>query len=241
MTASSIQAWVAIVGTLLTAAAGLLQYFSYRSRRDRLAAVGAAFSATVESLTSDSEIQRIAAAVLLRRFMRRGTEQAGAGGPYRLEAVEVTAGVLRQVPAGQFQKALADGLRYAGSLVGADLQRCNLKDAYLGRRTGDRSVLDLSDADFYGADCTGASFRDVVAVGAAFYEAVLDGAVFAGADLRRADFRMARLSGVNFSGARIGGARFQGATDVPDEVSDLLGNGLVANDGAEVGRRAVVR
>lgn len=241
MTANSLQAWVAILGALLTAVAGLLQYFTYRSRRDRMAAIGAAFSATVGSLASDSEIQRIAAAVLLRRFMRRGTEQGGARAPYRREAVEVITGVLRQVQAGQFQKALADGLRFAGSLAAADLQRCNLKDAYLGRKADDRSGLDLRQADFYGADCTGASFRGVLAAGAVFYEAVLDSAVFAGADLRGADFRMARLAGAEFSGARIGGARFQGATSVPREVAELLGDELVARQGAEVGARVTAR
>jgi hypothetical protein len=236
MSTSVIQAWVAIVGGLLTAALGLLRYFNYKSKRDRMAAVGAAFSTTVESLMSDNELERMAAAVLLRRFFDRGTEQGGGGTPYRREAVEVIAAVLRQVPSGLFQKVLADGLRYASKLVSADLQRCNLRDSYLGRKPGDKRSLNISNADFFGADCTGASFREVIAVGSVFVEATLEGAVFIDAKLQSADFRRARLSGAKFSGARIEGARFEGAQDLPKEVADLLNDDLVGFPNAEVGK-----
>jgi uncharacterized protein YjbI with pentapeptide repeats len=103
-------------------------------------------------------------------------------------------------------------------LSDADLQHCNLKDAYLGRKAGDRSCLDLANAVFYGA--------------------ILGKAVFVGADLQGADFRMARLDGAKFTGARIGGAKFEGATSVPDELLSALGEDLVAPEGARVGARA---
>ena len=240
MSASSIQAWVAIVGALLTAALGLSRYFSYKSKRDRMAAVGAAFSTTVESLASDSEIERMAAAVLLRRFFDRGTEQGQGGAPYMRETVEVIAGALRQTQSGLLQKVLADGLRYAHTLVSADLQRCNLRDAYLGRKPGDKLRLNLSNADLFGADCTGASFRDVIANGSVFYEATLEGTVFIGAELKNADFRIAHLSGAKFSGAKIEGACFKEATDVPLEVAELLNDDLVGISGAEVGKEALI-
>lgn len=239
MSTSSIQAWVAIVGVLLTAILGILRYFNYKSKRDRLAAVGAAFSATVQTLASDNEIDRIAAAVLLRRFFERRAEQ---GKGYRKETVEVIAGVLRQTrQSGPFQKALADSLRYARKLISADLQGCNLTDAYLGRKKGDRHRLNLSNADLFGAVCTGASFREVIAIGTVFYQAKLEGAVFVGAELQRADFRNASLKGAQFSGAKIEGARFQGARDVPPELSRLLNDDFVGLSRAEVGKGEVVQ
>jgi uncharacterized protein YjbI with pentapeptide repeats len=235
MSTSAIQAWVAIIGALLTAVLGLLRYFNYKSKRDRMTTVGASFSTTVESLMSDSEIERMAAAVLLRRFFDRGTEQGRGGAPYKRETVEVIAAVLRQVPSGLFQKVLADGLRYARNLVSADLQRCNLRDAYLGRKPGDKRCLNLSNADLFGADCTGASFREVIAKGSVFTEATLEGSVFIGAKLQQADFRRARLSGARFSGAYIEGARFEGAHDLPQEVAELLDDDLVGIPAAIVG------
>lgn len=248
MSTSSIQAWVAIVGGLLTAILGILRYFNYKSRRDRLAAVGAAFSATVQALASDNEIDRMAAAVLLRRFFERRTEQ---GRGYRRETVEVIAGVLRQPQkSGPFQKALADSLRYARKLISADLQRCNLTDAYLGRKQGDKRRLNLSNADLFEADCRRASFREVIAISTVFYNANLEDAVFFGANLQKADFRDAELQeadfrnaclkGAQFSGAKIEGARFQGAREVPPELSRLLSDDLVGLPGAEVGKGEIV-
>ena len=238
---SSIQTWVAIVGGLLTAILGISRYFNYKSKRDRLTAVGAAFSATVQTLASDNEIDQIAAAVLLRRFFDRRTEQGKGGAPYKRETVEVIAGVLRQTQCGPFQKALADSLRYAKKLISADLQRCNLTDAYLGRKLGDTRGLNLSNADLFGANCTGASFREVVAIGAVFYQATLEGAVFVGAKLQKADFRNTCLKGARFSGAKIEGARFQGARDMPSELSGLLSDDLVGLQGAEVGNGELVQ
>jgi Pentapeptide repeats (8 copies) len=248
MSASSVQAWVAIVGGILTAVVGLLQYFRYRSKRDRMASVGTAFFSTVGSLRSDDDIERMAAAVLLRRFFERETEQGGRRRPYKRETVEVIAGILRSLKADEekdknkdedrdkdiFQKVLADGLRYARDLASADLQRCNLRGAYLGRKPGDKWRLNITHADLFGADCTAASFREVIANEAVFYEAILEGTVFADAELRKADFRNARLKGAKFGGAKIGGARFAGAVDVPQEVAKLLDPKFVGKFGAEV-------
>lgn len=258
MSASSVQAWVAIVGGILTAVVGLLQYFRYRSKRDRMASVGTAFSSTVGSLRSDDDIERMAAAVLLRRFFERETEQGGRRRPYKRETVEVIAGILRSLKADKnkdknkdedrdkdiFQKVLADGLRYARDLASADLQQCDLRGAYLGRKPGDKWRLNITHADLFGADCTAASFRDVIANEAVFFEAILEGTVFAGAELERADFRNARLKGADFrkarlkgakfGGAKIEGARFAGAVDVPQEVAKLLNPKFVGKFDAEV-------
>src|SRR3954471_3636859 len=131
---ASVQAWIALVGGLGTAILGLLKYFDYRSKRDRQTMVGQTFNETVSSLASDDEIKRLAAAILLRRFFDRRTEQGAAGAPYQHEAIRVIAALLRTAETGQFQKLLADGLAFAPTLERADLQECNLAGAYLGDR-----------------------------------------------------------------------------------------------------------
>ena len=84
MSTTDIQVWVGIIGTFLGGTIGILRYFNYRTKRDRIAAVGDAFTVTVEALASDNGTRRMAAAVLLRRFFDRETEQGSAGTPYQL-------------------------------------------------------------------------------------------------------------------------------------------------------------
>jgi hypothetical protein len=71
--------------------------------------VGQAFNSTVEGLSSDAEAKKLAAAILLRRFFDKGTEQGAARTPYEHEAVAVIAALLRNTPTGELQKLLADG------------------------------------------------------------------------------------------------------------------------------------
>ena len=80
--------------------------------------MGQAFNSTVEGLSSDAEAKSWPAAILLRRFFDKGTEQGAAGTPYEHEAVAVIAAPLRNTPTGELQKLLADGLAYASSLQG---------------------------------------------------------------------------------------------------------------------------
>jgi uncharacterized protein YjbI with pentapeptide repeats len=213
---TAVQAWIALLGGFATALVGVLKYFSYRSRRDRVALVGQSFSETVDALSSKDEIKQLAAAILLRRFFDRKTEQGSAGAPYQQEAIRVIAALLRTVETGQFQKLLADGLAFAPTLQLADLQECNLAGAYLGRRP-DRRV-DLSRADLYQADLTGASLKGATARGTVFYRATLVKTVFEHADLTNADFREADLAEANFDEAVLAGARFSGATNIPPAV-----------------------
>ena len=221
MTAGA-QAWVALIGGLAAAVLGILKYFNYRTRSDRLTLVGQAFSETVDSLASKDEIKRLAAAILLRRFFDRRTEQGSAGAPYQAEAIRVIAALLRATETGEFQKLLADGLAHAPRLRGADLQGCNLSGAYLGDRLGRK--VDLSEADLYKADLSQASLRGVKATGCVFYGATLSRTVFEGADLTEADFRDADLANASFGGAILNGARFDNARNAPPEIAA----GLVA-------------
>jgi len=234
MTPESVQAWVAVVGGLGAALLGLFKYFNYRSKRDRLAEVGASFVLTIESLASDNATSRMAGAVLLRRFFDRHTEQGAVGRPYVREAIEVMAGMLRDEQLPHVQKVLADGLRYARQLAGADLQNCDLRNAYLGIKAGDKEPVDLSRADLYASICERASFKGVIAVEAVFMEAALKKAVFTDANCTEADFRWANLEGAKFDGAQIAGARFEGAIGVPEAVAELLTADLRGRPSARV-------
>jgi hypothetical protein len=219
-TTAQVQTWIAVVGGLATAILGILKYFDFRTRRERATIVGQAFAATVDALASKDSARQLAGAILLRRFFDRETEQGEGNAPYEKDAVAVIAALLRDAPAGNLQKLLADGLAYAPSLQHADLQRCNLQEAYLGVRP-DRSV-DLSRADFFEANLTSASLKGAKAQGTVFFQAVLHDTVLSESDLTEADFRGADLRGARFEGARLSGVRFDGAKNIPPEVSELL-------------------
>lgn len=218
---ASIQGWVALVGGLATAILGILKYFNYRTRTDRLTIVGQSFSETVDALAAKDEIKRLAAAILLRRFFDPHTEQGIGRTPYQKEALRVIAALLRATKQeSEFQKLLADGLGHAPDLHGADLQGCNLSGAYLGDRLGRR--VDITRADLYEADLSNASLRGAIAKETVFYGATLTNTVLEGADLTSADFRNADLSQARFGGAILDGARFDGAKNLPDEVVTRL-------------------
>lgn len=253
--------WVAVAGSILTALLGIFKYFNYRSKRDVRSAVGTSFALTVDRIASENATVRMTGAVLLRRFFDEKAEQGAAGTPYIREAVQVIAGMLRTEESPQIRKVLADGLHYAKNLRGADLQNCRLENAYIGTKTGegvsghhsDRRAIkspfglkrrihvgafsrrvDLSGADLFEANCTGASLRDVIAVKTVFYRANLENTVLTGADCQHADFRGAKLFGCRLGGAKIGHARFAGAEGIPSSVKALLDEDQVGLPGAEV-------
>jgi hypothetical protein len=234
MTATAVQAWIAVVTALLAGILGILKYFSYRTRRDRISLVGQAFNSTVEGLSSDAEAKKLAAAILLRRFFDKETEQGAAGTPYEREAVAVIAALLRNTPTGELQKLLADGLAYASSLQGADLQECNLSRAYLGQRprtavahaavrllaagrggqsrpAGGANVQPGSPSPAAPIDLTVADLFHADLSGASLRGAVARNAVFYTAIAKGAVFEGARLEGADFRQAALEGARFTGA------------------------------
>jgi hypothetical protein len=227
LSAEDAQRWVTIIGTLATVLVTVLTFFRSQNRRDVRAAVGASFTSTVEALSSDNDTTRMAGAVLLRRFFDRQTEQGTRGTPYVKEAIELIAGMLREELPPRIQKVLADGLRYARDLQRADLQHCNLANAYLGWKSDDDRGVNLTGADLYDASCISASFKKACLHKTVFYKAVLQKASMIEADCTEADFREANLKGANltgakFAGAQIGGADFAGAKGIPPEVAELL-------------------
>jgi hypothetical protein len=215
--ATAVTALCGVAGGLL----GLFKYFQYKTRRDKILSVGEAFNAVVKSLASEVEVERIAGAIRLRRFFDPETELGIAGTPYADDAVNVMAGVLRTQRPGTLQKLLADGLAYAPSLRRADLQRTNLQNAYLGVRKTGRQV-DLSHADFYRADLSGASLKGAHAPHAVFYQARLNATVLSKADLSDANFFEADLAGATFTGAVLARSDFAHARNVPGEIVERL-------------------
>ena len=156
----------------------------------------------------------------LRRLFVSGTEVEVDQTPYATEAINVIAAILRDERSGSFQKLLADGLGFARSLHGADLQKTNLQNAYLGARS-DRAI-DLSGADFFRADLSDASLKGAMARGAIFYQARLAHTVLARADLRDANFFEADLQGARFKDAKLEGASFLGARNIPKDIAARL-------------------
>jgi uncharacterized protein YjbI with pentapeptide repeats len=237
--ATAAQAWVAVVGGLLTAIVALMTYSSARSRREKVTVIGKAFSSTVDALSAPEKTKQLAAAVLLRRFFDPHAEQGASGQPYQREAVAVIAALLRNSPSADLQKLLADGLAYADSLAGVDLQHCDLNHAYWGSRPRppvtngalrmlsartwpfsparraetalDEKCVTLTDADLSYADLSGASLRRAKATGAVFRRGTAMRAVFTGADLRNANFKGANVQGADFTGCDLTGAQFQQA------------------------------
>jgi hypothetical protein len=221
---------LAAIGALILTAVG---YAGFQRRRDRRAAIRETFDHVVATLASDNETSRLAAAILLRRFFDENSElgifnlrpnEWRRTAPYAQEAISVIAAVLRGVETGNFQKLLADGLAFAPDLRGADLQRANLQNAYLGPH---RTTTTLEKADFYRADVSGASFRNALASGCVFYQARLVGTVFKGADLQMANFDEADLTDTQFQGARLLRASFRGAIHVPSEVAIHLDHSAI--------------
>jgi pentapeptide repeat protein len=241
LSAEDAQRWATIVGSLATVIVTVLTFFRSQNKRDVRAAVGASFASTVEALASDNDTTRMAGAVLLRRFFDRQTEQGARGTPYVKEAIELIAGMLREELPPRIQKVLADGLRYAADLAGADLQYCNLQNAYLGWKSDDDPGVNLTEADLYQARCGRASFKKARLNKTVFLEADLQKASMIEADCTDADFRGANLTGANltgadFAGAQIGGANFVGARGVPLGVATLLDAEQTAPEGAVVAK-----
>lgn len=216
--------WVGVMtsllGALVTAAVFMFGLYKYFAVREREAAVRAAFAQVVDLLSSQDVAHRQAGAIMLRRFFDPATEQGTARTPYASEALNIIAATLRGAETGGVQKLLADGLAYRRNLRGADLQKTNLRGAYLGSQAG--RTVDLSQADFYRADLTGASLQKAVARNAVFYQSRLVNTVLDDADLTEANFFQADLRGVSFRGARLEGASFLESLNIPGDVQQHL-------------------
>lgn len=198
---------LSVVGYSITLLTGLWLFLRKLITKDNLKNIGVAFNETVKGLAADKVEDRLAAAIVMRRFFDEGTEYGVGGAPFAKTALSVISALLKHTPTSDFQKVLADSIAYAPSrcLIKSDFQRANLSKAYLGK-------INFEGADFFQANLSGASLKEASAVGAIFREATVIRTVFKGANLRGANFDLAVLQSVSFNGADLTGAKFNGAT-----------------------------
>ena len=125
--------------------------------RDNLKNIGAAFNQTVKGLAADKIEDRLASAIVMRRFLDEGTEYGVGGAPFAKTAVSVISAILKHAPTSDFQKVLADSLAHAPEhcLIKGDFQRANFAKAYLGK-------INLEGSDFFQANLSGASLKAIL-------------------------------------------------------------------------------
>lgn len=185
------------------------------------------FDAVTSQLSSSNTTSQLAAAVLLRRYF--DMKQMQQDDNLRGETINVISAMLRVLPVGVFQKTLGDGLPYARELSGADLQRVNLQNVYLGVKDS-RKPIQMRMADLFTADLSYALLENIQGPSAIFYDAILFNARIKNCDFSNANFKGADLKGACFSNVLLKGADFTGATNVPREIAQLLEKGVVKSE-----------
>lgn len=199
-------------------------YYVFQSTIRRREEYFKSFDTVVAQLSSSNPSSQLAAAVLMRRYFDIGKIRKDA--KLRSETVNVISAMLRVLPVGILQKTLADGLAYAVELQGADLQRANLQNAYLGVKE-DRKRIHVQKADLFMADLSYALMENIDGQESVFYNAVLFNARIKNSDFSRANFRGADLKGARFRSVLLFGADFNGAKNIPDGIKQVLEDGVV--------------
>ncbi len=182
------------------------------------------FDTIVAQLSSSNQSSQLAAAVLMRRYFDIGNIRKDA--KLRTETINVISAMLRVLPVGILQKTLADGLAYAVELQGADLQRVNLQNAYLGVKD-ERKRINIQKADLFMADLSYALMENIDGQESVFYNAVLFNARIKNSDFSRTNFRGVDLKGARFQNVLLFGADFKGAKNMPDGIKQVLEDGIV--------------
>lgn len=215
----------------------VLAFFKRSITRENRRQIGIAFRETVEAISSPNIEVRMASAILLRRFFDEKSEFGVGGAPFAKDTVNVIAAILKTLKTSDFQKTLADSLKFAPNrfLKNGDFQRANLAKAYLGE-----VGVAFEDADFYQANLSGASFKGANLKGAKFYEAKLSGTVFtktclassnfASAICQNVSFRDADLSNANFEGAILRNVDFTGANTSGAKFGNVCGYDIIGCD-----------
>ena len=199
-------------------------YYVFQSTIRRREEYFKSFDTVVAQLSSSNPSSQLAAAVLMRRYFDIGKIRKDA--KLRSETVNVISAMLRVLPVGILQKTLADGLAYAVELQGADLQRANLQNAYLGVKE-ERKRIHVQKADLFMADLSYALMENIDGQESVFYNAVLFNARIKNSDFSRANFRGADLKGARFQNVLLFGADFNDAKNIPDGIKQVLEGGVV--------------
>jgi len=162
------------------------------------------FQSVINQLSSNNEVERISAAILLRKFFDKESTFGKGNKPLEKEVCNIISGLLRKETTSHFQKILADTLRYATSLENMDLQYANLTNAFLGKKG-----LSLKNSDFYRANLTQVTFKPKntsnLKIGegvdlseSVFYETIIDGTNFSYANLINAKFINIKIRNATF-------------------------------------------
>lgn len=199
-------------------------YYVFQSTIRRREEYFKSFDTVVAQLSSSNPSSQLAAAVLMRRYFDIGKIRKDA--KLRSETVNVISAMLRVLPVGILQKTLADGLAYAVELQGADLQRANLQNAYLGVKD-ERKRIHVQKADLFMADLSYALMENIDGQESVLYNAVLFNARIKNSDFSRANFRGVDLKGARFQNVLLFGADFNGAKNIPDGIKQVLEDGVV--------------
>ena len=166
-------------------------------------------------LSSENEVEKISAAILLRKFFDENSPLGKGGSPLKQEVCNVISGILRKEDTSHFQKILADTLRYVDSLENMDLQYTNLTNAFLGKKG-----LSFKNSDFYRANLTGVTFKPKntknLKIGqgvdlseATFYETIIDGTNFSYSKLTNALFFNIKIKNTKFNNCDLEGVKFE--------------------------------
>lgn len=212
-----------IVGAILSFY--IYDYLGIKSKRVKVAEAKDSFDKIVGNLSSADNTTKLAAAIMLRRFLDRQNKRKRTF--LFQESVNVISSMLKVLPTGIFQKTLADGLAHAGNLARVDLQKTNLQDVYLGRK--DETVITVTDTDFYLADLSYALLEHVSGK-AIFYRAILFCTQIKNSDLTGSSFREADLTRVNFKNVILKDADFTDALNVPLRIKEKLKEGKYQDD-----------
>jgi len=218
---------IAILGIIGAIVYGIIRgiFFILDIRNRRNEEQAALFNKIVSQLSSENRSLQLSAAILLRRFF----DEKGKKGRKSLkdETINEISSLLRVLPTGIFQKTLGDGLAYAGDLSGADLQKTNLQDLYLGTKDG---TINMEHADLFMSDLSYALIDNVVARNAQFYNAILFNTQIKNSDLSGANFTGADLKRVTIKNTYLKNACFRGAHNVPGAISEKLIDGIFCED-----------
>lgn len=218
-TISQLTPILAAIGTALTAIIAATKYFS---KKEKMTNIREVFKTTIQGLSSQNEPEKLANAILLRRFFDKKSElyvdstsryinyqmnkirvffnlqkkYIDIDYSFEIATINVIAAILRNEKIGHFQKILIDGLAYANSLRNADLQKINAQYCNLGRK--DEKIINLNNADFFQANLSAGRIEKATAKKTVFLQAKLINTVFVNVEFNETNFYGADLDGAKF-------------------------------------------
>ena len=205
---------------------GLYKLMDYiiKKKQDARDVIKQEYDQTLLGVYSANLHEKIASAILLRRFLLSNT-YAGRGRKksYYEDTIDVIVSMLRIERCSPFQKTLADSLAWANDMSQQDLQFVNLQNTSIKPpKNVTHTTIDISSADLFMADLSYATLKNIKAHQTYFINTILNKCTFRDSDLSGAVFRNADLSEVRFLNTRLDGANFNGAINIPEKILLML-------------------